>query len=244
MSNTCSFAECERYQLAKGLCGGHYRQQHKGQALRPLRPFYGKAEAYGRDGPCRFNDLPQVRSGEWEPCSKPRDKFGLCSGHAAQHYEKRPIAPLRRYRSSCGFPGCSKPHSCGGYCAAHYWQMLKGGPLRPLNERKGWFKSGTGYIYIHELAIPMPTRTATSPNIPRSWQRSLAVPCFLQRRFTIATGKGMTTAPRILSYGGEVPSLPAHESGIWCMTHGESSFCTDLLTCMKLRHPTIRPRNN
>ncbi len=154
MSNTCSFAECERYQLAKGLCGGHYRQQHKGQALRPLRPFYGKAEAYGRDGPCRFNDLPQVRSGEWEPCSKPRDKFGLCSGHAAQHYEKRPIAPLRRYRSSCGFPGCSKPHSCGGYCAAHYWQMRKGGPLRPLNERKGWFKSGTGYIYIHEPSHP------------------------------------------------------------------------------------------
>lgn len=34
---TCSFDGCGRPHKARGLCDGHWQQQHKGQGLRPLR---------------------------------------------------------------------------------------------------------------------------------------------------------------------------------------------------------------
>jgi hypothetical protein len=89
----CSFDGCDKPFLAKGYCSAHYRQWRKGQPLRPLRPFYGKVRPYGPIGPCRFNDLPQVQSGEWEPCLATRARAGWCAGHAAQWYEKRPLKP-------------------------------------------------------------------------------------------------------------------------------------------------------
>jgi len=33
----CLFDNCVEPTIAKGLCGGHYRQQYRGQKLRPLR---------------------------------------------------------------------------------------------------------------------------------------------------------------------------------------------------------------
>jgi len=152
--NPCSFPDCGKQVLAKGYCSGHYRQWRKGQPLRALRPFYGKAGPYGPNGPCRFNDLPQVRSGEWEPCLADRATGGWCAGHAAQWYEKRPLKPLRRRRMGCDFPDCSKSHSCRGFCAAHYQQLRQGKPLTPLNQRKGWYRASNGYIYIWEPDHP------------------------------------------------------------------------------------------
>ena len=150
----CSFTECDRPFLAKGLCSAHYKQLMKGQPLRPLRPFYGKVRPYGRIGPCRFNELPQVRSGEWELCLATRSTGGWCAGHAAQWYEKRPLKPIRQRRTSCDFPGCSNRHSCRGYCAAHYRQLQRGRPLTPLNLRKGWYKSSNGYVHLWEPQHP------------------------------------------------------------------------------------------
>jgi hypothetical protein len=126
--------------LGEGYCSAHYRQSRKGKPLRPLRPFYGKVRPYGPIGPCRFNDLPQVRSGKWDLCIATRSTGGWCPGHAAQWYEKRPLRPLRRRRTGCDFPGCSNRHSCRGYRAAHYQQLRQGKPLRPLNQRKGWYR--------------------------------------------------------------------------------------------------------
>jgi hypothetical protein len=151
---TCTFEGCSRPLVAKGYCSAHYRQSKKGKPLRPIRPFSGKTGPYGPGGPCRFNELPEVRSGEWEPCLAARATGGWCAGHAAQWYEKRPLKPLRRRRTGCDFPGCSNRHSCRGYCAAHYQQLRQGRALTPLNQRKGWFKASNGYIYIWEPDHP------------------------------------------------------------------------------------------
>ena len=79
---TCSFDGCNNPWLAKGYCSAHYRQARKGQPLLPLRPFYGRVQPYGPIGPCRFNDLPQVKSGEWEPCLATRStKHGYVAEH-------------------------------------------------------------------------------------------------------------------------------------------------------------------
>jgi HNH endonuclease len=151
----CAFEGCRKPFLAKGYCSAHYRQWSKGRSLRPLRPFYGKTGPYGPGGPCRFNELPQVRSGEWEPCLAVRATGGWCAGHAAQWYEKRPLRPLRRRRTGCDFPGCSNRHSCRGYCAAHYQQLRQGKPLRQLNQRKGWYKAASsGYVYVWDPNHP------------------------------------------------------------------------------------------
>jgi hypothetical protein len=146
-TRTCSFDGCTKPLLAKGYCSAHYRQWRKGKPLRRLRPFYGKTGPYGPNGACRFNDLPQVRSGEWEPCLAARATGGWCAGHAAQWYEKRPLKPLRRRRTGCDFPDCPNSHSCRGYCAAHYQQLRQGKPLTPLNQRKGRYRASNGYIY-------------------------------------------------------------------------------------------------
>jgi hypothetical protein len=144
----CTFEGCGKPLLAKELCSAHYRQWRKGQPLRPIRPFSGKTGPYGPGGPCRFNELPQVLFGEWQPCLAARSTGGWCAGHAAQWYEKRPLKPLRRRRVGCDFPGCSNPHNSRGYCAAHYQQLRQRKTLTPLNQRKGWYRRGNGYIYI------------------------------------------------------------------------------------------------
>jgi hypothetical protein len=149
----CTFPGCGKQVLAKGYCSGHYKQLWKGKPLQPLRPFYGKEGRYGTKGPCRFNDLPEVRSSEWEPCSAPRYRAGWCVGHAAQVYEKRRLAPLRKRRSGCDFPECPKPHRSRGYCSGHYAQLQEGRPLTPLYQRKGWYTSN-GYVYIWEPDHP------------------------------------------------------------------------------------------
>jgi hypothetical protein len=207
----CSFDGCDKPFLAKGYCSAHYRQLRKGQPLRPLRPFYGKVRPYGPIGPCRFNDLPQVQSGEWELCLATRSTGGWCAGHAAQWYEKRPLKPIRRWRTGCDFPDCMNRHSCRGYCAAHYQQLRQGKALTPLNLRKGWYKASNGYIYIWDPEHPTPTNEDTSQNIQRSWLRSWVALSFQKRRCIIVTGRETTTGLRTSSCGLEAGSHPELE---------------------------------
>jgi hypothetical protein len=184
---TCTFKGCDKPLLAKGYCSAHYRQSRKGKPLRPIRPFSGKTGPYGPGGPCRFNELPQVRSGEWEPCLAARATGGWCAGHAAQWYEKRPLKPLRRRRTGCDFPGCSNRHSCRGYCAAHYQQLRQGKTLTLLNLRKGWYRASNDISTSGNLNIPTPTNEGTSQNIQRSWLQCLNGPSCPRRKCTTGT---------------------------------------------------------
>jgi hypothetical protein len=97
----CSFDGCDRPFLAKGACSAHYKQLSKGQPLRPLRPFYGKVRPYGPIGPCRFNDLPQVHSGEVEEqvAPSPVARTGTTAAATAQPTinscgKGKPLTPL------------------------------------------------------------------------------------------------------------------------------------------------------
>ena len=57
-------------------------------------------------------------------------------------------------------------------------------------------------------AIRTPISTDTSLNIQGSWLRFLGVRSYQGKKYIIATGRGMTTALRISSYGLEDSSLP------------------------------------
>jgi hypothetical protein len=178
------------------------------RGLRQATPGEGLLLRTALGGPCRFNELPQVRSGEWEPCLAARATGGWCAGHAAQWYEKRPLKPLRRRRTGCDFPGCSNRHSCRGYCAAHYQQLRQGKTLTPLNLRKGWYKATNGTSTSGNRTIPTRTRMATSQNTRRSWRRYWNGPFYPRRRCITGTGRGTTTALRTSNSGLEADSHP------------------------------------
>lgn len=44
MTKVCEFPDCGRKMQAKRLCSGHWRQQHHGEALRPLRPVAAQGQ--------------------------------------------------------------------------------------------------------------------------------------------------------------------------------------------------------
>lgn len=70
----CSFVGCLKPVRARELCGGHYEQRRRGQALRPLR------------------HRPQC---SFPGCIKPHHQHGLCSGHRAQKKKGKTLTPLR-----------------------------------------------------------------------------------------------------------------------------------------------------
>jgi hypothetical protein len=154
------------------------------------------------------NELPQVRSGEWESCLAARATGGWCAGHAAQWYEKRPLKPLRRRRIGCEFPGCSDRHSCRGYSAAHYQQLRQGKTLTPLNLRKAGTRPATAISMSGSPSIPTPTNEDTSQNTRRSWASMLERRFYPRRRCTTGTGRGTTTGLRTSNSGLEAGSHP------------------------------------
>jgi hypothetical protein len=158
----CAFEECDRPAKTKGLCGAHYQQRRKRGTLRPLRPIASK------EGACRFNDQPEVLSGKWEPCSAPRKRAGWCAGHVAQLYERRPLAPLRRPKRSCDFPGCSNPHYSLGYCRGHYRQRYEGRPLGRLRRKTGRYVDAFGYVRIYDPMHPNANKNGYVAPEPRS----------------------------------------------------------------------------
>jgi hypothetical protein len=81
----CPFPACGKRVMSKGLCSGHYHQQHKGQPLRPLTP-------QEPPGPCTFPG-----------CGRPRFARRVCVGHyrqVAAGQEMKPLLPRRGGRKA------------------------------------------------------------------------------------------------------------------------------------------------
>jgi hypothetical protein len=78
----CSFEECDRKAEALGLCHAHYRQQNRGQPLRPLRAYRGPRE----------RRPPRLCS--FDGCGRPNNGRGLCAAHRAQKARGGPLVPV------------------------------------------------------------------------------------------------------------------------------------------------------
>jgi hypothetical protein len=85
---TCTYPPCGRDAKARGLCMGHYRQQNRGNPLRPLlapRGRQGKGKRTGRSPPppCTFTG-----------CNRPDNGKGLCASHRYQKKQGRQLVPI------------------------------------------------------------------------------------------------------------------------------------------------------
>ena len=79
----CAFTECDRSSHTKGLCHSHYKQQWKGQTLRPLQPR-------GRDIMERFTEKYVVVKDCWVwTANKTHDGYALFWDGSAKVYAHR-----------------------------------------------------------------------------------------------------------------------------------------------------------
>lgn len=84
----CSFSECGRVQVAKGLCRAHYEQLKRGIPLRPIRVRIEgdcsvsecSASAFCK-GMCKRHYRKNLPPCSIEDCQKPRTSHGYCSMH-------------------------------------------------------------------------------------------------------------------------------------------------------------------
>lgn len=78
----CSFSSCEKLVVVKsyGLCDGHYRQQHRGAELTPLKQW-----ASPRTG-C-----------DYPGCTNVHNAKGFCGGHYQQFLSGVELSDLQRY---------------------------------------------------------------------------------------------------------------------------------------------------
>ena len=107
MSKTCSFEGCDKPVAARSYCTGHYRQQRRGQELRPLRKRSTKAEVelLRAQGLKRCPNCDQVKPFEDFTKSK-RSKDGRhsqCKTCEVEYYEanrERRLEYKRQYREA------------------------------------------------------------------------------------------------------------------------------------------------
>lgn len=86
----CSYPPCEHPARTKGYCSGHYAQQWKGQALRPLR----------RDK--RTAGVPPKCTGP--SCKRWVFAADLCNAHYLQRAKGLDLAPIKTRRTADGIP--------------------------------------------------------------------------------------------------------------------------------------------
>ncbi len=140
--SVCTYPECGRPLLAKGLCQTHYSMQRRGEPLRAIKyqhkPWANKF--------CAFDG-----------CGLYARAKGLCPSHREQQkigIELKPLGPGARNRDKiCEFPECPRPVAGIGYCQGHYRQKRLGKQLQPLHIPTYRYKHA-GYILLQRPDHP------------------------------------------------------------------------------------------
>lgn len=136
----CSFPDCGRPFLSKGLCQSHYVQQCRGEELRPVKGTPGA--------------LP-VMECVFEGCDRARlTRSGLCGPHRRQEIRGQPLQPIRGERAECAFADCGRKVKNKGLCDAHAQQRKRGAPLRPLHVPTYRYVRSDGYIVLKDPSHP------------------------------------------------------------------------------------------
>lgn len=122
----CSFPDCGKKYLAKGLCRGHYSQQDRGLELAPLnKPKSKKPERF-----CSF-----------EGCDRIHASLGYCDAHYRQIKRGDTLSIIKTELSNedkeCSFVSCTNSRMALGLCAGHYAQKRKGKDLTELRTSSG-----------------------------------------------------------------------------------------------------------
>ena len=104
----CTFPDCGRPGSSRTLCGAHYKQARRGQALHPIAAR-----------PARLCTV--------DGCDKPHNAKGLCLTH---YNATRPRKGPRVFeRRGCDIEGCEGKHLALGYCVTHYNRLRRGSDL-------------------------------------------------------------------------------------------------------------------
>lgn len=93
---TCSFDECEKKRVARGLCHGHYSQERSGKPLAPLRSrllkgedptayFWARVNKPAGDAGCWFYDGSKNRNG-YVKIGKPIQPLTTRLSHRTAHF--------------------------------------------------------------------------------------------------------------------------------------------------------------
>ncbi len=171
----CSFPECGRPALSRGLCQTHYQQSRRGEVLRPIRlqnkrikvgacSFDG-CENYGSYGGLCWSHHQQRKRGEVlrpirsaglptgvpcgvEDCVRLATDKGLCKAHRKQVLRGKIPLPLRGDWAECTFPDCHRAVASWGLCQAHARQRIRGIELKPVHVPTYRYTRPDGYVEL------------------------------------------------------------------------------------------------
>lgn len=146
IEDSCSYPDCGRYVVTRGLCPSHYAQERAGTDLREV----GQHPMTYADSECSLDGCENVSVSK-----------ELCAAHYQQSYHGRPFTPTKQHpktpcteegcanraktsgrcafhysrslkRRGCEFPDCEREHESRGYCKTHAYQLRKGKELTPI----------------------------------------------------------------------------------------------------------------
>lgn len=106
----CDGPSCSRRAGDSGLCRSHYKQQHLGKELTPLRVA---TKDLGRPPICSV-----------EGCGRPHKARGLCKAHNERAKKGLPLGEIqsRGQMTECSEPRCDEPPIARDLCSKHlHW---------------------------------------------------------------------------------------------------------------------------
>lgn len=172
MSKVCTFSECGRISVSRGLCNSHMKQRENGKKLTPIKSKSIKCAFPNCKGTCSvekqycsshrkqikrgvpltpIKQKPELMTCVFIGCDRRRDSAdGYCSGHKKQLKAGKPLTTFRVPILICTFGGCGRRHYRGGLCNPHDRQKLKGLKLTPIKTQN---KAGEGSLSTHGYKV-------------------------------------------------------------------------------------------